>query len=157
MEGISSLKVLNDDQENCKLAAKLPRWVSIRWGRRVYEWKEKNRSFPPFSEFVKYLVTESNIACDPVNMYKFNKEDDPKKTKRPPLNVKNDQTREGLRRRNTLLTGSQENDQPTCALCNGQHDLDSCQEFCAKDIKDRKEYAKAKGLCFGCLKVGHVS
>ena len=55
------------------------------------------------------------------------------------------------------MTGSHENGQSTCALCNGQHDLDSCREFCAKDIKDRKEYAKTEGLCFGCLKVGHVS
>ena len=48
-----------------------------------------------------------------------NKEDDSKKMKRPLLNVKNDQTREGYRRRNTLLTGSHENGQSTCALCNG--------------------------------------
>ena len=117
MEGISSLKVLNDDQENYKLSAKLPRWASVRWGRRVYEWKERNRSFPPFSEFVKDLVTESNIACDSINIHKFNKEDDSKKMKRPLLNVKNDQTREGYQRRNTLLTGSHENGQSTCALC----------------------------------------
>ena len=157
MEGIGSLKVLNVDQENYKLAAQLPKRASVRWGRRVNEWKAQNRSFPPFSEFVKYLVSESNIACNHVNICKFNKGDDFKKMKRSPLNVKNDQTREEHRPGNTLLAGSQENDQSTCVLCNGQHDLDSCREFCSKDIKDKKEYAKVKGLCFGCLEVGHVS
>ncbi|CAB4012546.1 Hypothetical predicted protein [Paramuricea clavata] len=169
MEKISSLKVLDDDQENHKLASKLPRWTLVRWGRRVYDWKEKNHNFPPFSEFVKYLVTESNIACDPV-ISRF-KEDDSKKAKSRPYEIpnrRNRPNRDEYRSRNTLATRSEEGDQSkerpngeakqtTCILCNGPHELNSCQSFCAKDIIDRKEYAKEKGLCFGCLTQGHIS
>ena len=31
MERISSLEVLNDDQENHKTTSKLPRWAAVRW------------------------------------------------------------------------------------------------------------------------------
>jgi hypothetical protein len=55
MERISSLKVLDDDQENHKMNSKLPRWAAVRWGRLVCNWKEEKESFPPFSEFVKFM------------------------------------------------------------------------------------------------------
>ena len=66
MEKIGSLRVLNDDHENRKLAYKLPRWASNRWSRFAFHWKEENETFPPFSEFVKFVVKEADTACDPV-------------------------------------------------------------------------------------------
>ena len=65
MEKIGSLRVLNDDHENRKLAYKLPRWASNRWSRFAFHWKEENETFPPFSEF-KFVVKEADTACDPV-------------------------------------------------------------------------------------------
>jgi hypothetical protein len=47
MEKVNSLKVLNDDQENVKMASKLPRWLSNRWARLVYKSK-KGKRFPHF-------------------------------------------------------------------------------------------------------------
>lgn len=66
MEKIGSLRVLNDDQENRKLVSKLPKWASNRWSRQAFHWKEEKETFPPFSEFVKFVVKEADIACDPV-------------------------------------------------------------------------------------------
>ena len=48
MDKIGSLGVLNDDQENRKMLAKLPNWLIDRWGRMVYLWKEEKGNFPPF-------------------------------------------------------------------------------------------------------------
>ena len=79
MERISSMKALDDDQENHKMMSKLPRWAAVRWGRLVYNWKEEKESFPPFSEFVKFVVKEADIACDPVNLRKIGKDDDSKR------------------------------------------------------------------------------
>ncbi|CAB4028153.1 Hypothetical predicted protein, partial [Paramuricea clavata] len=168
MEKISCLKVLDDDQENHKLASKLPRWTLVRWGRRVYDWEEKNHNFPLFSEFVKYLVTESNIACDPV-ISRFRKTTLRKRrVNRTKYRIAGIVRIEMNFAVETLATRSEEGDQgkerpngeakqTTCILCNGPHELNSCQSFCAKDIIDRKEYAKEKGLCFGCLTQGHIS
>ena len=61
MEKIGSLRVLNDDHENRKLVAKLPKWASNRWSRLAFNWKEENEVFPPFSEFVKFVVKVLDI------------------------------------------------------------------------------------------------
>ena len=37
------------------------------------------------------------------------------------------------------------------------HALGSCQEFKKKKVEDRVEFIKIKGLCFRCLKPGHLS
>ncbi len=47
----------------------------------AYNWREENDSFPPFSEFVKFIVKEADIACDPVNLRKINKEEENKRPK----------------------------------------------------------------------------
>jgi len=66
MDKIGSLKVLNDDQENPKLASKLPKWAIDCWSRIVHQFKTEKDTFPPFSKFVKFLSREADIVCDPV-------------------------------------------------------------------------------------------
>lgn len=76
MEKTGSLKVLNDDQENRKLISKLPKWAVDRRGRIVYQFKTEKGAFPPFSEFVKFLSREADIACDPVVSQQLLREQD---------------------------------------------------------------------------------
>ena len=44
-----------------------------------------------------------------------------------------------------------------CALCSKPHDLNECDEFMKKPLDDRKDFVREKGLCFGCLRPGHIS
>ena len=172
MQKISSLKVLDDDQENHKIVSKLSRWAAVRWGRLVHNWKEERNSFPPFSEFVKFVVKEADIACDPANLRKINKEEDSKRPKNQGCGASGSEfpIRHERNPRNIMATKSEEtdpkdtnqarNESPvanSCIFCEGHHELDSCEGFCKKDIRERKEYAKSKGLCFGCLRQGHLS
>ena len=55
-----------DHQENRKLASKLPKWTADLSSRIVYQFKTERGSLTPFSEFVKFLSREADIACDPV-------------------------------------------------------------------------------------------
>ena len=71
-------KVLNDDQENRKLVSKLPKWAIDSWSCVVHQSKTEKCTFPPFSEFVKFLSREADIACDPVISSQSLKEDDSK-------------------------------------------------------------------------------
>jgi len=48
MKTNGNLRVLNDDQENRKLASKLARWASNRWSPTGFNWKEEKGTFPPF-------------------------------------------------------------------------------------------------------------
>jgi hypothetical protein len=157
MHKVDSLKVLNDDQENQRMASKLPKWALTRWSRIVYKWKEDNKKFPPFSEFVNYLVREADIACDPINNRQPRKEDGGSK---PPFG----KPRRAFDKGRSLRTHSDDKNDgenkpmtKVCTLCNGTHELDSCKKFLEMDMKARKEFAKTKGLCFGCLGRGHLS
>ena len=112
MERISSLKVLDEDQENHKMTSKLPRWAAVRWGGLVCNWKEEKESFPPFSEFVKFLVKDSDIACDPVNLRRIGKDEDFKRPKYQSYGASRCKfpMQYGGRPRNTLFTKSKEDD-----------------------------------------------
>ena len=62
---IGCLRVLNDNHENRKLVANLLKWIADLWRRIVHHWKTEEVTFPPLSEFVKFLSREAGIACDP--------------------------------------------------------------------------------------------
>ena len=163
MEKVGSLRVLNDDQENQKMTVKLPKWASTRWGRTVYKWKKETGEFPPFSEFVKYVVMEADIVCDPVNC-RQRKTEEEFKGLRNKRDYRAHHRRSGTDPARTLATQTKKEDYEErersakiCALCNGMHELESCTEYKKMDVKARKELAKTKGLCFGCLGRGHLS
>ena len=164
MKKVSGLNVLNDIQENHKMVAKLPKWLSTRWARVVYKTTEEKRGFPTFSEFVEFLVTESNIACDPVNV-KFNRNNDENKrlkdtqkpdpshlkyTPRPSLGVRNFATRSENNNPEKPATNP-------CQLRKANHHLDACERFREMGIKEQKKFTRDKGLCFSCLEQGHLS
>ena len=162
MEKVVSLRFLNDDQENKKMTVKLPKWASTRWGRTVYNWKKEKGEFPPFSEFVKYVVMEADIVCDPVNC-RQRKTEEESKGLRNKRDYRAHHERNGTDPARTLTTRTKREDYEErersakiCALCNGMHELESCTEY-KMDVKARKELAKTKGLCFGCLGRGHLS
>ena len=74
------MKVLNDPEENQKMARKLPRNISDCWNRKVDRWLNtedrqgsvsRPRShgepvYPPFSAFCDFLKREARIACNPI-------------------------------------------------------------------------------------------
>lgn len=168
MEKIGSLRVLNDDHENRKLVAKLPKWASNRWSRLAFNWKEENEVFPPFSEFVKFVVKEADIVCDPVLSSPPLNEEDSNRT----ISERNKDKKPRFPRRprdaNAFTTSSnEEKSRPaetkpplavkSCFYCKKSHDIDACPEFVKRTINERKEFASAKGLCFGCLQHGHLS
>ncbi len=43
-----------------------------------------------------------------------------------------------------------------CVFCHEQHYIDKCTEFMKLPSDGRKAFAKGRGLCFGCLRKGHL-
>ncbi|XP_069128774.1 uncharacterized protein [Argopecten irradians] len=55
-------------------------------------------------------------------------------------------------------TKSESESQNKCSYCNMKsHSLDKCRKIIAKDMKERYDHIKENGLCFGCLRKGHIS
>ena len=105
-----------------------------------------------FSEFVQFVKGESDLANDPV----FS----PDTLRRERRSHETSKEYKGKTRNKAdsfATRTAQEQSQATkCPLCKKTHAPDKCHEF-KKKLEHRREFTKSKGLCFGCLKSGHLS
>lgn len=44
-----------------------------------------------------------------------------------------------------------------CLFCKGEHVLETCNKLKGKPHKEKLDFLRSKGLCFSCLKYGHMS
>lgn len=171
MQSIGSLNILNDERENRRLLSKLPDWLVTRWGRIATQYKEERMEFPPFKNFMDFIVKEAKIATDPITSIESVKKSELAHTEpskpRPDFKARQRGTADYGKR--SFLTDVDEDQvanvnvanrsdrRRNCVLCEGNHELDDCKQFLTKSLEGRKQYAKQKGLCFGCLHAGHLS
>ncbi|KAM9429662.1 uncharacterized protein ACWYII_017688 isoform 1-T4 [Salvelinus alpinus] len=144
------LEVLNDCNENQKILAKLPDWLTSRWNRKVIDILEETETFPSFSQFVKFLTREAKIACNPVTSLHALQSSEDGKPKTPRIQSP------GAR---VLATNSDEKDTVTsCVFCEmSGHSLHKCCKFMDKPTTERQKFVQENKLCFGCLRPGHHS
>ena len=167
MQTITSLHILNDNQENRKMLTKIPDWLVNRWNRLVAQRKEQTAEFPPFKDFVEFVAKEAKIACDPVTSpmsLKGSSSAEHEKGHRVQQPHDHRKTHGGRALLADVAENRESGHSPSeaigslyCVLCKGKHDLDTCKSFLSKSLPDRKTFLKEKSLCFGCLRSGHVS
>ena len=140
MQTTESLNIPNDSRENKKLLCKLPDWLVTRWSRIVVEWKQKMRSFPPFNEFMNFVVKEADIACDPITSLQALRGNRPNE---PANNAKYGQRKEINAQ--SLATEVKEapkalddSGQGRCVACKMPHELNDCKSFLAKLLAQRR-------------------
>ena len=155
MDSIGSLKILDDDRENKKLISKLPDWIVTRWSRIVHQFKEDHKRFPPFKYFVDFICKEAKIASDPVTSLQSLKSDDSRTTRYS--DNKPSRKFEGRSFAAETKVSDPSKSKYNCLFCGKGHELDYCKDFLSKFMSERKEFARSKNLCFGCLRQGHVS
>lgn len=157
MVNIKALEILNDCNENRKILSKLPDWLTARWNRKVVNMEEESNQFPSFSQFVRFLMKEAKIACNPVTSLQSLKQSDvekPKTQRQQSLEVKTLNTSSNEKTPTTI--SSEKN--VTCIFCKkAGHILHKCRKFMEKAVSDRVKFVQAEKLCFGCLKSGHHS
>ncbi|XP_055499365.1 uncharacterized protein LOC129701946 [Leucoraja erinacea] len=150
MSQIRGLEVLNDCNENQKMLAKLPDWLTSRWNTKVIKVEEQSHTFPSFSQFVKFLTREAKIACNPITSLYALKPSEVEKSKAsmnrgPGAKV--------------LVTNSDEKAVATsCVFCEREgHSLHKCYKFMDETVSERVKFVQERKLCFGYLKSGHHS
>lgn len=157
-----NMEVLNDPSENQKMLEILPDWLVTRWGRSVGQWKElvkqhpEMKPFPPFGNFVRFIEQEAELINDPHTSLQALRGDKPGDSK-PATSFKKPNTAKSM---NTLSepTPSKISFRVPCVLCQkDNHQLDTCRQFLAKNLTDRKQYARDHKLCYGCLRGNHKS
>lgn len=63
---VRGLEILNDCEENQKLVQKLPDWAASQWNRKATQNMKSEHEFPNFQQFVDFMLTEAEIACNPI-------------------------------------------------------------------------------------------
>ncbi|XP_052071218.1 uncharacterized protein LOC127709652 [Mytilus californianus] len=167
MKTMGTLNALNDNRENRKLLSKLPDWVVTRWSRIVAKHKEDKREFPSFQTFVDFVEKEAIIANDPVTSIQSVRSETTNSTSDKFKTNRFQRGKYDNQRRNVLATETSRvpdknhnsyNKDQTCTFCKKTgHFINSCYQFLGKSVNERKNFAKEKGLCFGCLGYGHTS
>lgn len=184
MNTVRYLKVLNDPDENQRMVHKLPRYLIDRWSREVDRWLDKDEDqyqskekrdapdveagYPPFSVFCHFLQRESRIACNPVTSVRpqkeeVRKEDSYRERRSNGFNKRKPQEIGALatgfheeESGNTKERKERKSEVTPCLLCKTAHDLDVYKQFLKKSLAERRDVIRAKALCLGCLKWGHM-
>ena len=143
-----SLRVLDDDLYNNELVLKLPDWLSARWAREVHKARDRYNSFPKFAEFVNFIRNEADIACEPIMASQSKLSNCSYKSVSYVGNSLNTVVKQVVVE---VSSGK-------CAFCDEtNHDLEYCRKLKSKSSDEKTAFIKQKGLCFGCLKGGHLS
>jgi len=147
MATIQYLRCLDNVEENRRILTKLPRYLCERWNRIVdaHMHGPGNGEFPPFIKFCEFITTEARIACGPGNI----RQEEPITTTK--------EKHSAIAHSTGLHDSTEDTRKPYCHQCKGEHDLSRCESFLAMDFTKRKELIFAKGLCFKCLRRGHLS
>ena len=154
---IPSLNILNDCMENQRLMSKLPIWASARWNRMSTKTVQESSKYPDFQAFVKFVVDEANIACNPVSsQYALKTDKKPRESKSRYANSL------AIHTNSSSSKNTSETNNPSinkkCPFCTEEsHYLPSCPAFAQKTLKDRRKFILEQKRCYGCLRIGHTS
>ena len=141
-DSVKGLQILDDCHENRKMLEKLPVYLVERWSRQICDYNE----YPDFRTFVAFIVKEADILCNPITNLRL---------------TKSDQMKKDTAGRSYFASESADaNDAPQlqCVYCRkNYHNIYNCRSFTSRSSNERSEFITKNGLCFGCLKKGHMS
>ncbi|XP_057677992.1 uncharacterized protein LOC130907200 [Corythoichthys intestinalis] len=157
MPYIQGLQILNDCVENQKITVKLPDWLSSRWNREVTIYQDQNSLFPDFKFFVRFLNTETRIACNPITSLHALKPAEQERSK-PTEREQSKFQRSQKVSVKTFTTNTSEKTSLACLFCKKKgHSLHRCRKIMENTVEERVKFVQLEKLCFGCLKSGHNS
>ncbi|XP_033758237.1 uncharacterized protein LOC117340586 [Pecten maximus] len=156
--GTESNGVLDYSDNIKKLMLKLPFYLHDKWRNQVYKYKEAKRKVR-FQDFMKFVKAEAKKVNDPT--YGSNATG----TSRPKTQTKIARSSNAVPEivtdsipKSTSDTVPPPAPNYRCFFCDStSHSLDTCKKITAKPMNERVNFIKEKGLCFGCLKKGHLS
>ena len=156
MASLKHLSSLNSADENKQILNKLPQYLRDRWARTVdRHLYGEDGDYPSFGIFCKFIADEARVANGPSACRSV-----------PSNNTKAENTnhRSAYRQRTTAVThrneaevkGAEVKVEKHCNLCTGDHWIQECKQFKEMNLEDRRSHASKKGICFGCLRRGHL-
>ena len=179
MADISYMEDLDNTANIKALANKLPYRLKEAWRKSACDLQEKTKKRVKFKDFVDFVNKQVRYILHPL----YGNIQDPNAGTRNPVRQKpNPQYTETLKPRKVFTTTvvspetrreEMENDKQAtpnaqivsvnsygkpCLYCKEeQHSLTVCRKLKSKPHKEKIDFLRSKGLCFACLKHGHMS
>ena len=111
-----------------------------------------------FEDIVKFVKEEAELVTDPVfspDATKADRKRELEKEMGKKLKIR------GVNNFDTLASqnSSVKDKKPVadCVKCLKSHHLNDCEDFRRLTLKERQQFVKKSGLCFGCLRAGHLA
>ena len=171
MKTMKSMSELDSTQILQSISAKLPLYSGVKWCRSAHEVQVKEKRLVGFTDFVKFVKQEAEVANDPI----FSPDVLKRERKRNGLTRdSNSGTRSkyqgGINPSQSLVTSATPVDrseqqqsaatagcEQSCQICNGKHSIVKCSNFIKVTADKRLDLISEKRLCFRCFRAGHIS
>ena len=171
MKTMKSMSELDSTQILQSISAKLPSYSGVKWCRSAHEVQVKEKRLVGFTDFVKFVKQEAEVANDPI----FSPDVLKRERKRNGLTRdSNSGTRSkyqgGINPSQSLVTSATPVDrseqqqsaatagrEQSCPICNGKHSIVKCSNFIKVTADKRLDLISEKRLCFRCFRAGHIS
>ncbi|XP_063968669.1 uncharacterized protein LOC135157358 [Lytechinus pictus] len=127
------------------IAERLPYHLKGKWLNRVGVLRRQNR-IPGFEDMMYFVQEAAQEINDPVYGGLMSSKSDQRKS-----------TSGGKPKGSFSTSSSSKPAEPGCFECKGDHKLWDCKQFKDMMPKDRLRLARKKGLCFNCLRPGHMT
>lgn len=146
--------------------AKLPYKLRERWRCRAHDIMENTGCSAGFSDMVEFIERHVKILSDPFigDLQDYSSGTTSAFLSKLPSGVKvrrnvvaSTITSADSRVQRQSFTAVEEGTSNRCICCSLEHSLEDCQQFQGKRHMDKVFLLKKRGMCFGCLRQGHIS
>lgn len=152
---------------------KLPYKLKERWRGVAFDIQEQTSRRPKFKDLVKFINMQAKIAIHP--LFENIKDSNKGQAKSPvnptaerkshktifttsatPMSAQTGVSTE-LKPSKRSTTSSISAFTKQCLFCQGEHSMVQCKKLRKSLHKEKIDFLRGKGLCFSCLKQGHMS
>ena len=171
MQDVDYMDEMDNPTNMRAILSKLPYKMRDRWRHKAFDIQEHRRRRARFADLVSYIERQAKVAIDPL-FGTAQEASAPVKQKEKDSTAKNTRgsTTKGSSFATSIATDKQKplhsnqsakTDQikvpDACVYCEKKHVLGNCEKLKKQTHKDKIEFLKHKGYCFGCLTQGHLS
>ena len=149
LKAIDYLFEMSNQSTLLQIIARLPAYLQNRWRKEATNIKMNRSRRPTLDDIVRFVELAAEEANDPIFGYSSSK------TAPPPAHAHSEQKPERKNARHSTFNAT--NKTPQCVICGENHIVHKCETFKAMKVSERCDIVKEKGLCFNCLRPGHLS
>lgn len=163
METVDYMEEMDYPANMSTVLSKLPYKLKEKWRVKACDVQDKENRPAKFVDLVQFIDKQARILSHPAfGNLKDSPMNKPSHTFVPAIGMKTKQSKSGFATSVTAVS------QPPlkhvsklpsnlCIYCQGKHKLAACLQILKKTHKEKLEFLKTRGLCFGCLEKGHMS